>query len=127
MKSVAAWLSAVALGAFVAGVACGLAWPVLAKDLAPSTAPDADEAFAQKLHDTLQLSNRQLALVRAILSDKRDETVKVMRSSDPQRWPPELRNQYETVMRRTDRLIFEILDPQQRARYEELNKGKTGN
>jgi hypothetical protein len=121
VKSVAAWLSAVALGAFVAGVACGLAWPVL---VAPATEADPDEAFARRLHETLQLSNRQLALVRAILHDKRDRTVSIMRNSDPQRWPPELRNQYETVMRRTDRLIFEILDPQQRARYEELNKGK---
>ena len=124
MKGVAAWMTAVAVGGFVAGIASGLAWPVIADELRSDDNLDPDEQFARRLHEQLVLTPKQLALVRAILRDKRDAALRMLRTSDLQRWPPELRSQYETEMRRADRLIFEILDAKQRAHYDELIKGK---
>jgi hypothetical protein len=59
------------------------------------------------------LSSRQADLLRAILVELGERRREIV-FSDPQKWPPEMRSQFETAQRRADRLIAEILDPAQR-------------
>jgi hypothetical protein len=109
----ARWTLLAAACCFLAGLGAGIALPPVTQAFASPSAGDPDAEFVRLFRERYQLSSRQADLLRAILVELGERRREIV-FSDPQKWPPEMRSQFETAQRRADRLIAEILDPAQR-------------
>lgn len=121
MNRIHRWLFGVALACFAAGVVVGRAWPELMAFLhGPEWHRDGEFDLLRRYVERYDLDAEQTRYLHAVLAEVRSEREKIF--SDPQNLPPELRSRYETALRRTDRLIYEILDERQREKYRADNQ-----
>jgi HlyD family secretion protein len=106
--------------------------PVAARDAAGAPAPEveskkggggpqAGEAMRERLTKELQLDAGQQAKLEAILNETRDK-VRAIDSEDK----GERRKQSERLRAESRARIAEILNPEQRKRYEEMTPGRAG-
>lgn len=111
-------MAAVAATAFSAGVAVGLVVPsALGSDR--TGAPDAVERQVRRYEADFGLSERQARLLRAILLEREQRRRSIVLAA-PRLWPKELRTQIEQADREADRLIWALLDEEQRRKYRRL-------
>ena len=113
-----AWMTAVAAAAFAAGTAVGLVAPLVLETGEPDP-DDAVERQVRRYRDDFGLDHRQQRLLRAILHE-RDRRRRSIVFAAPRLWPKELRTQIEQADREADRLIWALLDDEQRSKYRRL-------
>jgi hypothetical protein len=122
----ARWLIAVAAGCFLSGIVVGLVAPAITAAFSGQDRQlDADEQFLQEFARRYRLSNGQVELARAVLSERQQKRAEIL-LSDPQRLPEDLRSRYEQVQRHADQRLYALLDDQQRAKYREDARPGTG-
>jgi hypothetical protein len=110
-------MAGAASACFAAGVAVGLAAPVVVR--AFETPPeDGDEGYVQRLAREYGLRPSQVRLARAVMAEKRERLEELMRSN-MDKLPPELRSQRDTILRWSAAMVEGLLDHEQRARYQQ--------
>ena len=125
MRSLRRQLIAVALAAFAAGAAFGLA--VQSSASAWSRPVDGEHAdFVARFRDRYGLNQEQVRDLRAVLLRRDDDLMKIAKGFDVEKWPPQAQSQLVAAQRKMERRIEELLDEDQRARYRRDVRGDDG-
>ena len=128
MNGARSWMLAAAAGCFAAGAGVGLLIPRLAEaEEMPRSAHarEQDEKLVRDLVADHGLSDSQARSLRLILQDQReqeDQVIATLLSTEADDLPPATKNRLRSLRFTTTQRIRVVLDPQQRARYDQESR-----
>ncbi len=123
--SVRVWLAGAVVSALVAGTALGIA---VCRGMASSERDaaelaSADREFLQRFASEFALSGQQVTLLGAILRRRAHDETSIFRRNLPS-LPAAVQDELGGARRAADKRIEFMLDPSQRARYEQLRQAQ---
>jgi hypothetical protein len=114
-KPLAAWILAVAVGSFAAGLVVGFAVPDV---LAAPAALQGPETYARNLADKYGLTPQQHQRLLMVLEDGERRELEILKRANWSQLPPALRGERLEANRKTEQRIRFVLDERQRALYD---------
>lgn len=114
-KPLAAWILAVAVGSFAAGLVVGFAVPDV---LAAPAALQGPEEYARNLADKYGLTPQQHQRLLMVLEDGERRELEILKRANWSQLPPALRGERLEANRKTEQRIRFVLDERQRALYD---------
>ena len=130
MNGARAWMLAAAAGCFAAGAAVGLLIPRYAEaEAMPRSAQEefnnntrADNELVCKLVADHRLTENQAHSLRLILQNQREQEFALRLSTKVDELPPATQARMLSLRYQTTQRIRVVLDPQQRARYDQESR-----
>ena len=133
MNAARSWMLATALGSFAAGTAVGLLIPRLGECEAMTSREQeytsraiADEELVSKLVANHGLTANQARSLRLIMQNNRDQEDALVRSVPTSELPQATQNRLLQLRHQTTQRIRVVLDPEQRARYDQESRPGPG-
>lgn len=120
MNRVRLWILGVTLGSFAAGMSVGLVVTKVASAQGEKSGVDAD--YVRELVTTYGLSSGQERLLRFALQSWREEEIAVLTSAEATQLPEPIQRRLLQASRQLEQRIRALLDPEQRARYDEASR-----